>query len=68
MRRSKLKLNRETITILEAKLHRARGGDCTCTCTCCPTCDASCGCPDPTYVSCDTCNCPTGRETDCNCI
>lgn len=71
MKRSalKLKLNRETLATLDGARLRAAGGDCTCQ-SCCPTCDASCTCPTPTYdYSCwDTCACPTGRETDCSCI
>jgi len=70
MKRSKLKLNRETLAHLGGTLRQVRGGEDTCTCcTCCscvPSCDATCGCP--TYATCDSCNCASGRETDCNCI
>jgi hypothetical protein len=73
MKRStlKLKLNRETLSSLDGVGLRAAGGDCTCTactnCTCCPTCQ-SCACHTYDYTCWDTCNCPTGRETDCTCI
>ena len=67
-KRSKLKLNRETIALLDGKLARAAGGNCTCgTCeTCCPTCE-TCDCP--TYYSCGvSCHCGTDTPSVCICV
>jgi hypothetical protein len=67
MKRSKLKLNRETLATLDGARLRAAGGDCTCQ-SCTPTCGATCPCPPATYDTCyDTCVCPTGKETNCTC-
>lgn len=71
MKRSKLKLNRETLTNLDRANLRAAGGDCTCTactnCTCCPTC-VSCDCPPPSYYGgCFTDTCTCNNESNCIC-
>ena len=67
-KRSKLKLNRETLAQLNPGLLRAAGGDectCNCTCSCCPT---QCNCVSD-YESCwGSCGCPTNGEYSCYCI
>ena len=64
-KRSKLKLNRETIASLDPQQLRVAGGDCTCSC-----CYTGCDCPAPTqYYSClNTCDCTTyNNEFSCIC-
>ena len=65
-KRSKLKLHRETIVLLEARRLQAAGGDCTC--SCCPT---QCGentCYSCEYTCLNTCGCTTyNNEWSCIC-
>jgi len=65
-KRSKLALHRETIALLEPRLLRAAGADCTCSCCYTDCCPPTLGCP--TY-SCETCYCgdDTNRNSICNC-
>jgi natural product precursor len=70
-KRSKLKLNRETIATLDARQLRVGGGD-DCTCSCCPS-----DCCVPTqpqtcntceYTCLNTCGCTTqNNEWSCIC-
>jgi len=71
MKRSKLKLNRETIGKLEGRLRQVRGAEDTCTCcSCCPTCNATCGgsctCP-PASETCFSDTCTQNNESNCIC-
>jgi len=65
MKRSKLKLNRETLATLDGHRLRAAGGDCTCQ-SCCPTCAPTCTCPPPSET-CFSDTCTQNNESNCIC-